>query len=408
MDATTSDAGIPAPRSHAETSHTICRLAAAAPGRVWLAAAMTYTTHMRGDLAARARARTADRTAAHRRQRRRHARAGRRRLADVVTCIRTAPTLESAGTLLAANAERHLKPPREMARLFEEAPEAIGETLRFLAGISFSLDELRYDYPHELREGFASEQEALEAFTWAGAAARYPQGIPPSVAQTIRHELRLVAALNYAAYFLTVHDIVRYARSQHILCQGRGSAANSAICFCLGITEVDPTRHDLLFERFISAERDEPPDIDVDFEHERREEVMQYIYRRYGRERAGLDGERHHLPDAFGDPRRRQGLRLLGRFPSRLCRARPGAGNPVRSTRKRRDASASTRTSRGLRWRSRSPANSPAFRAICRSIPAVSSSPARGSTKSPRSPMRPWPSAPRSNGTRTISMRSAF
>ena len=138
----------------------------------------------------------------------------RRALADVVTCIRRGLTLENAGTLLAANAERHLKPPHEMARLFEEAPEAIGETIRFLDGLTFSLDELRYDYPQELREGFASEQEALEAFTWAGAAARYPQGVPPSVAQAIRHELRLIAELNYAAYFLTVHDIVRYARAR--------------------------------------------------------------------------------------------------------------------------------------------------------------------------------------------------
>ena len=288
MDATTSDAGIPAPRSDAETAHTIRRLAAASPGHVWLAAVMTYGTHMRGDLVARAAlARRTGLPLIAVNDVVMHV-PGRRRLADVVACIRTGRTLETAGTLLAANAERHLKPPREMVRLFAEAPEAIGETRRFLAGITFSLDELRYDYPHELRAGFANEQDALEAFTWAGAAERYPKGIPPSVGHAIRHELRLVAALNYAAYFLTVHDIVRYARSQRILCQGRGSAANSAICFCLGITEVDPARHDLLFERFISAERNEPPDIDVDFEHERREEVMQYIYRRYGRDHAGL------------------------------------------------------------------------------------------------------------------------
>ena len=160
--------------------------------------------------------------------------------------------------------------------------------MRFLAQIDFSLDQLRYEYPDELREGYATEQEALEAFAWEGARKRYPHGVPDAVAAAIRHELALVAELQYAAYFLTVHDIVRFARGRDILCQGRGSAANSAVCFCLGITEVDPTKHDLLFERFISAARREPPDIDVDFEHERREEVMQYIYARYGRERAGL------------------------------------------------------------------------------------------------------------------------
>ena len=212
----------------------------------------------------------------------------RRALADVLACIREGVTLEAAGRLVQANAERCLKSPREMARLFAEAPAAVEETIRFLDGLAFSLDELAHCYPEELREGFATPQAALEAFAWEGARMRYPEGLPERVREALKHELALIASLDYAPYFLTVHDIVRFARSRGILCQGRGSAANSAVCFCLGITEVDPARFDLLFERFISPERNEPPDIDVDFEHERREEVIQYIYRRYGRERAGL------------------------------------------------------------------------------------------------------------------------
>ena len=175
-----------------------------------------------------------------------------------------------------------------MARLFAEAPEAVEETIRFLDGLAFSLDELAHCYPEELREGFPNSQAALEAFALDGARQRYPGGVPERTREALKHELALIASLDYAPYFLTVHDIVRFARSRGILCQGRGSAANSAVCFCLGITEVDPARFDLLFERFVSPERNEPPDIDVDFEHERREEVIQYIYRRYGRERAGL------------------------------------------------------------------------------------------------------------------------
>ncbi len=212
----------------------------------------------------------------------------RRALADVLACIRERTTLEAAGLLTQANAERHLKPPGEMARLFADAPQALAETIRFLDGLAFSLDELSHRYPEELREGHATAQAALEAFAEAGAEARYPGGVPERTREALTHELKLIAALDYAAYFLTVHDIVRFARSKGILCQGRGSAANSAVCYCLGITEVDPARFDLLFERFISPERNEPPDIDVDFEHERREEVIQYIYDRYGRERASL------------------------------------------------------------------------------------------------------------------------
>jgi error-prone DNA polymerase len=264
------------------------RLAAAAPGRVWLAATMTYGRDMRQGLAGRC--------ALSRKTRLPLLATGdvlmhapeRRPLQDVLTCIRNGVTLEAAGYRLDANAERHLKDAAEMARLFAEVPEAVEATLRFLDGISFGLDELSGDYPEELREGFPTPQTALEAFAHEGAERRYPDGVPASVTRAIAYELKLVAELGYAPYFLTVHDIVRFARSRGILCQGRGSAANSTLCFCLGITEVDPALHDLLFERFISAERKEPPDIDVDFEHERREEVMQYIYDRYGRARAGL------------------------------------------------------------------------------------------------------------------------
>jgi error-prone DNA polymerase len=212
----------------------------------------------------------------------------RRPLQDVLTAIREHVTLSAAGRQLAANSERHLKAPAEMERLFRDAPAAIEETLRLSRELTFSLDELAYNYPDETRAGFATAQDALAYLTFEGAVARYPAGIPDKVRKSLDHELTLIASLDYAPYFLTVHDIVRFARAKGILCQGRGSAANSAVCFCLGITEVDPERADLLFERFVSAERREPPDIDVDFEHERREEVIQYIYERYGREHAGI------------------------------------------------------------------------------------------------------------------------
>ncbi len=211
----------------------------------------------------------------------------RRKLQDVVTCIREGCTLAQAGFRLACNAERHLKPPEEMARLFRSCPEAVARTMEIVARCRFSLDELRYEYPDEAQDGLSPHQR-LVRLTWEGAAERYPEGVPEKVRQQLAHELELVHKLSYAPYFLTVHDIVREARKRGILCQGRGSAANSAVCYCLGITSVDPARLDLLFERFISAERNEPPDIDVDFEHERREEVIQYIYGKYGRDRAAL------------------------------------------------------------------------------------------------------------------------
>jgi error-prone DNA polymerase len=212
----------------------------------------------------------------------------RRPLQDVLTCIREKLVIDRAGRRLAVNAERFLKPPEEMARLFHECPEAVDETARLSDTLTFSLDELKYEYPDESVAGFATPQDALVHLTYQGAAQRYSDGVPADVRQTLEHELALIAQVKYAPYFLTVHDIVREARRLKILCQGRGSAANSAVCYCLGITEVDPKRCDLLFERFISTERHEPPDIDVDFEHERREEVIQYIYGKYGRERAGI------------------------------------------------------------------------------------------------------------------------
>ncbi len=212
----------------------------------------------------------------------------RRQLQDVMTAIREHTTLEQAGRLLNANAERHIKSASEMARLFHRIPGALEEGRRVLSEIDFSLDELRYEYPEEPTDPGRTPQETLVRLAWDGAARRYPDALPIEVARVIEHELALIETLDYAPYFLTVYDVVRFARDRGILAQGRGSAANSAVCYCLGITEVDPARGDLLFERFISPERREPPDIDVDFEHERREEVIQYIYDKYGRDRAGI------------------------------------------------------------------------------------------------------------------------
>ncbi|MFW2437196.1 MAG: error-prone DNA polymerase [Parvibaculales bacterium] len=212
----------------------------------------------------------------------------RRPLQDVVVCIRHHCTLQEAGYRLAAHAERYLKPSTEAQRLFEAYPNALRNIETVLKVCTFSLDELAYQYPEDAFDASLSPQALLEKYTWEGAAARFPDGVPAKLEKTLHHELALIDQLSYAPYFLTVHDIVNFARRKHILCQGRGSAANSAVCYCVGITAVDPSRLDLLFERFISAERNEPPDIDIDFEHERREEVIQYIYQKYGRDRAGI------------------------------------------------------------------------------------------------------------------------
>ena len=212
----------------------------------------------------------------------------RKPLQDAVTCIREHCTLKEAGFRLAANAERHVKSPEEMTRLLGHVPEALSATLDIVERCSFSLDELRYEYPADNFSENETPQELLVRLTWEGARNSFPEGVSGKIRTTIDYELKLIEEMAYAPYFLTVHDIVRYARSRNILCQGRGSAANSVVCFCLGITSVNPSEIDLLFERFVSKDRNEPPDIDVDFEHERREEVIQYIYEKYGRHRAGI------------------------------------------------------------------------------------------------------------------------
>lgn len=216
--------------------------------------------------------------------------AGRRPLQDVLTAIRLNVPVPDAGYELRANAERHMKTPLEMARLFRNHPEALSETVRFAGELTFSLGELSHNYPEETTEAGVDPQTELERLTWEGAARRYPDGVPKKVSDLLRNEFKIVAQQKYARYFLTVHDIVRFARSKDvgILCQGRGSAANSVICYCLGITDVDPTMIDVLFERFVSTERNEPPDIDVDFEHERRDEIIKYIYEKYSEKRTAL------------------------------------------------------------------------------------------------------------------------
>jgi error-prone DNA polymerase len=260
------------------------------PGRVWLAAARSYGAQ---DLRRIARLDALGRSAGapivatndvlyHGPE--------RRPLQDVLTCIREKCTIQTAGFHLEANAEQHLKRPDEMARLFAAWPEAIARTLEISALCRFSLSKLKYEYPDEPVPPGKTAMQHLTDLAWAGADNRYPAGVPQKVVDLLHKELSLIEELGYPNYFITVHDIVQWARGQGILCQGRGSAANSSVCFCLGVTAVDPCKkdHDVLFERFISKERDEPPDIDVDFEHERRELVMQYVYERYGRHRAAI------------------------------------------------------------------------------------------------------------------------
>ncbi|BAV65374.1 error-prone DNA polymerase [Sphingobium cloacae] len=276
------------PPPPADLEALLLRLSRLAPGRVWLGAAL------------RRDGRDARRLADYRAL---SARTGApliatmdvliatpadRPLQDVLTCIREGTTIAQAGRRLEANAERHLHAPAAIARLFRACPEAVAESVRFLDRVGFTLDQLRYEYPHEpVPEGWTAQQW-LEELTFAAAHARYGPRIPARVRALLDEELGLIGSRNYAYYFLTVHDIVAFARMEGILCQGRGSAANSMVCFLLGVTSIDPAKHDLLFSRFVSEERGEPPDIDVDFEHERREEVMQYIYKRYGRHRAGI------------------------------------------------------------------------------------------------------------------------
>ncbi len=275
-------------QNRGQLSQLLTRLSARFPGAVWLGAQMGFKGHDRRRLAGLKAISnntgipliaTNDVLYHHPDQ---------RPLQDVVTCIREGVTLNAAGFRLEAHAERHLKTPEEMARLFRNCPEAISETAAFLARTDFSLDALRYIYPNEPVPPGKTAQGWLEELVWRHAPYRYDDGVPDKVVKLLEDELKLIADLNYAPYFLTIHDIVRVANDKGILCQGRGSAANSAVCYVLGITAVDPAVHDLLFARFISSERKEPPDIDVDFEHERREEIIQHIYERYGRERAGI------------------------------------------------------------------------------------------------------------------------
>ncbi|MCH8952204.1 MAG: error-prone DNA polymerase [Proteobacteria bacterium] len=231
-------------------------------------------------------------------------RARRRRLADILTCIRTRRTIETLGRLAQPNAERRLRPPAEMARIFAAHPQALARTMEIANRCTFSLDELAYEYPGE--GNGEPPQARLERLARAGLDWRYPEGASEKAKNLVTRELALIARLNYAPYFLTVHDIVAFARSRGILCQGRGSAANSVVCYALGVTEIAPETISMVFERFVSEARDEPPDIDVDFEHERREEVIQHIYRKYGRHRAGLCATVIHF-------RSRAALREVGR-----------------------------------------------------------------------------------------------
>jgi error-prone DNA polymerase len=212
-------------------------------------------------------------------------------LHHVLTAVRQKCTVAELDHRLFPNAERHLRSPSDMRQLFAACPDAVARTTEIAGRCQFSLDELRYEYPRELCPPGTTPLQHLKRLTWEGAKQRYPDGVPERVLGLLRHEMQLIEDLRYEAYFLTVWDLVRFARGRSILCQGRGSAANSVVCFCLGVTSVDPERIDVLFERFVSKERDEAPDIDIDFEHERREEVLQYIYEKYGRERAGMTAE---------------------------------------------------------------------------------------------------------------------
>jgi len=234
----------------------------------------------------------------------------RRELQDVLTCVREKCTIQEAGFLLHQNAERYMKEVAEMERLFRKYPSAIENTMVIAEACTFSLDELKYVYPEEINQSGRSPMEELEFLTWKGAHEFYGEEIPEKVVKMIHHEMEFVRQMDYANYFLFVEDIVREARSRGILCQGRGSAANSAICFVLGITSVNPMKFDLLFERFISPARNEPPDIDVDFEHERREEIIQYIYNKYGRDRAAIVATvtQQHQKGAIRDVGKAMGL----------------------------------------------------------------------------------------------------
>ena len=267
---------------------TLDALAQAHPGLVWLAAALGYHGSDARRLDVLAELAAVRRTPLLAVNDVLYHTPGRRRLQDVMTCIREGIVLREAGRRLQPNGERHLKPPYEMARLFRDHPDALAQSSLLLQLCDFDLGELEYEYPREPVPPDLTPQQHLEALTLAGLKWRYRDGAPQKVLDQLAEEFAFIARRDIAHYFLTVHEIVRFARDRGILCQGRGSAANSVVCFCLGVTAVDPAHHDLLFARFVSDEREEPPDIDVDFEHERREEVIQHLYEKYGRERAAI------------------------------------------------------------------------------------------------------------------------
>lgn len=269
-------------------SDILARLDAAAPGAVWLAASMSRRGDDRRRLARLRSIAAPTRTPLIATNDVLYDAPEQRDLQDLLTCIREGTAIDKAGRLLEANAERHLKQPQEMARLFKEAPEAIAETQHLFERIEFDLGELKYEYPDEPVPPGWTPQGWLEELVRQRLPMRYPDGIPEKVRKQVDDELVLIGKLKYARYFLTIRQIVEFAESRGILCQGRGSAANSAVCYALGITSVDPAEYQLLFARFISEQRSEPPDIDVDFEHARREEVIQWIYEKYGRHRAGI------------------------------------------------------------------------------------------------------------------------
>ena len=280
---------LPPPRAGPGFVRTLASWRAAFPGQVWLALRRLLTSPPSGGREERVAhaARAAGVSLVATNAVLMHA-PGRRPVADVLACLRTGRRIDEMGLDLLKNAERRLKSPAEMAHLFRDRPEAIGATLDIAGEIGFSLDQLRLDYPDEAGPDGLPAMSRLERAVREGAAERYGSRVPAAVESQVERELGIIARLGYAPYFLTVYDLVRFARSRGILAQGRGSAANSAVCYVLGITAVDPARSDLLFERFVSEERGEPPDIDVDFEHERREEVIQHVYERWGRHRAAL------------------------------------------------------------------------------------------------------------------------
>ncbi len=236
----------------------------------------------------------------------------RRELQDIMTCVREKCTIYTAGFKLHANAERYLKPQAEMIRLFRQYPDAIRRTQEIAEACTFSLNELSYRYPSEVVPEGKTAQQHLTDLVWKGAREHFGEPVPEKTRNAIEHELKFIEEMDYAFYFLTVYDLVQYANSLNILCQGRGSAANSTVCFCLGITSVSPEKFELLFERFISSARNEPPDIDVDFEHERREEIIQYIYQKYGRDRAAIVATvtQQHQKGAIRDVGKAMGLSL--------------------------------------------------------------------------------------------------